>query len=144
MWTFCQRELNAGIRGFHRWMVSPATVQTSFPTYPMMLAPYRSLHLTQPRNVGPFARRKSAIQPLHLPGWISAQTAEIMKIIGTWQAVAAPSSAINAFKQTGFQSIWDREHRALVMSVRLPTTRKLQRQRTKRSGNRFAQASYRR
>jgi hypothetical protein len=61
---------------------------------------------------------------------MSAQTAEITKRLGVCQAVAALPTVINAVKQTGFHSVWDRGDNALMMWVSLDRGRKLGRQLT--------------
>jgi hypothetical protein len=54
------------------------------------------------------------------------QTAQVMKILGAWQAVATPPNIISAFKQTGLHSSWSQMHRVLVVSVDLAPARKLE------------------
>jgi hypothetical protein len=52
---------------------------------------------------------------------MSLQIAQLMRILGAWQAVATPPNIIISFKQTGLHSSWDREHGALVILVDLET-----------------------
>jgi hypothetical protein len=45
---------------------------------------------------------------------MSARTAQVMKILGAWQAVATPPDIIGAFKQIGLHSSWSQMGRVLV------------------------------
>jgi hypothetical protein len=92
--------------------------------------PAHSSHLTQPLDVAMFAIHKSAIGRVRPAQWMNAQTAQITKILGAWQVAATPPNIISAFKQTGLHANWNREHRALVMSVHLPSARRLIQNRT--------------
>jgi hypothetical protein len=57
---------------------------------------------------------------------MSAHTAQVMKILVAWQAVATPPNIISTFKQTGLHSSWSQMRRVLVVSVDLATARKLE------------------
>jgi hypothetical protein len=67
---------------------------------------------------------------------VNAQTAQIMKILGAWQAVAWSPNSLSAFKQTGLHANWNREHRALVKSVDLSSARELVANRTLKESRR--------
>jgi hypothetical protein len=92
--------------------------------------PADSSHLTQPLDVGLFAIHKSAVHRVRPPSWMSLQTAQLMRILGVWQAVAMPPNIISSFTQTGLHSSWDQEHGALVISVDLETARRFEHERT--------------
>jgi hypothetical protein len=49
--------------------------------------PAHSSHLTQPLDVGLFEIHKCTIQRVRPASWMSVQTAQVMKILGAWQAV---------------------------------------------------------
>jgi hypothetical protein len=119
------------------WMGAPATIYMSFLTCAMSLGlshsfliPTHSSHLTQALDVGMFALHKSAIDRGRSAGWMNAQMAQIMKILGAGQEVATRSNISSAFKQTGLHATWNREHRALVMSVDLSSAWKVVQDRT--------------
>jgi hypothetical protein len=59
---------------------------------------------------------------------MSAQTAEITKILGVRRVATTPPNAIRAFKQTRFHSIWDRKRRVLTRSVDLAAARNVKRE----------------
>jgi hypothetical protein len=54
---------------------------------------------------------------------MNLQTAQLMGILGAWQAAVRPPNIISSFKQTGLHSSWDREQGPLVVSVYLETAR---------------------
>jgi hypothetical protein len=89
-----------------------------------------SSHLTQPLDVGLFPIHKSAIHRVRPPKWMNWQTAQVMKILGAWQAAVTPPNIISAFKQAGWHASWDHSHGALVMSVDLENARKVHSERT--------------
>jgi hypothetical protein len=88
--------------------------------------PAHSSHLTQTLDVGLSATHHSAVHRVRPPSWMSLQAAQLMRILGAWQAVGTPPNIIGSFNQAELHSSWDREHGALVISVDLETARRFE------------------
>jgi hypothetical protein len=59
------------------------------------------------------------------PEWLSPQSPQVAKVIGSWNAVTAPPNLIRAFAQMVITSHWSPEHQALTVNAHREFARKL-------------------
>jgi hypothetical protein len=71
----------------------------------------------QPLDLGIFAIQKQAMGRVAPPKWCNAQTAKLLKILGSFRSVTTPPNIISAFQQAGIVSTWNSTDQVLVSTV---------------------------
>jgi hypothetical protein len=90
---------------------------------PLFLPPHSSDE-TQPFDIGIFGIHTGGISRVFPPGWLTAQSKQICRLIRAWIATATPPNIISAFKQVGIHIMWSELHNALEVRVDVTTAQR--------------------
>ena len=80
---------------------------------PLFIPPHSSDQI-QPLDLGIFGIQKTGMGRVHPPQWLSTQSQQLYKILGSWFASATPPNIISAFNQMGIHVEWNSDSEILI------------------------------